>query len=131
MMTFLRIVAGIGALLQLGFAYQETFGWGPKFVKRVAEPWIDPAESEAATEGHIAWARRLAFNIGVYNLALAIGLAWTFYAAGRDPAAARTLGLFLAVWLLVAAAAAAYTKVYAAAALQGALGVFLLIAIWQ
>jgi uncharacterized membrane protein len=63
--------------------------------------------------------------MGTYNLILAIGLAWLAI-EGED--LARSLGIFLAIWLLGAAAAAAYTKVRLAFYVQGALGVILLIA---
>src|SRR3712207_7047428 len=55
------------SLLHLGFAYQETVGWGPAFVRRAAKAWMrDPRADDA----HIAWARPLAFNVGAYNLVL-------------------------------------------------------------
>jgi uncharacterized membrane protein len=119
---FLGIVAGLGALLHLGFAYQEVVGWGPAFVRRAAGAWMrDPGADDA----HVAWARPLAFNMGAYNLVLAVGLAWT---AVADPGLAPALGRYFAFWLLAAAAAAAaaaWTKVWPAAALQGSLGLLL------
>ena len=74
---------------------------------------------------YVTWASDLAINVGTYNLILAVGLAWVAI-AGADVAG--TLGIFLAVWLLAAAAAAFYTKVKPAFYAQGALGVILLIA---
>jgi len=62
--------------------------------------------------------------MGVYNLVLAVGLAWVAVAGA---AVAGSLGIFLAVWLLGAAAAAAYTGVMLAFYAQGALGVLMLI----
>jgi len=115
------IVAGLGALLHLGFAYQEIVGWGPAFVRRAAKAWMrDPGADDA----HVAWARPLVINMGAYNLVLATGLVWT---AVADPGMAPALDRFFAFWLL-AAAAAACTKVWPAAALQGSLGLLLGIA---
>ena len=102
--TMLRIVAGLGALLHLGFAYKETFGWGPSFVSKAAPAWLREPDAQA----HIAWAQKLAFNVGAYNLVLAIGLAWT---AVSDVSMTGSLGMFFTLWLLIAAAAAAYTGV--------------------
>jgi uncharacterized membrane protein len=120
--NLLEIVAGIGALLHLGFAYQEMVGWGPAFVRRSAKAWMRDARADDA---HVAWVRPLAFNVGAYNLVLAIGLIWVTMA---DPAMANALGRFFAFWLIVAAAAAACTKVWPAAVLQGVLGLLLGIA---
>jgi uncharacterized membrane protein len=114
----LRIVAGFGALLHLGFAYQETFGWGPNFVRKAAPAWM----REPDAQSHVAWAQKLAFNIGVYNLVLAIGLAWT---AASDASMTSSLGMFFTLWLLTAAAAAAYTGVWLAVVAQGGLGLLL------
>ena len=117
----LRIVAGLGALLHLGFAYKETFGWGPSFVSKAAPAWMREPDAQA----HVAWAQELAFNVGAYNLVLAIGLAWT---AVSDASMTRSLGMFFTLWLLTAAAAAAYTGVWPAVVAQGGLGLLLGIA---
>ena len=128
---WLRIVAGVGLLLQGYFAYQETLGWGPEFVADAAPAWVGYLEAKDLTEEtrqHIAWAENLADNMGVYNLVLAIGLAWVAIAGAT---VASSLGIFLAVWLLVAAAAAGYTEVYKASIAQGLLGLALLFAsVW-
>jgi uncharacterized membrane protein len=79
-------------------------------------------------EEHIKWAKDLAFNIGVYNLILAIGLAWTCRAFATQSAMADSLGVFFAIWLLGAAAAALYTRVWGAFVLQGIFGILLLFA---
>src|SRR3954468_24913513 len=120
---FLSIVAGIGALSHIFFAYQETIGWGMDFVKTAAGSWIDPADQNTA--GHVNWAKQLAFNIGIYNLVLAMGLAWTAIA---DANIKKQLGIYFSVWLLCAAEAAAYTQFYLACLVQGILGLLLLIA---
>jgi uncharacterized membrane protein len=130
-MKLLAIVAAVGAILHVGFAYLETLGWGRWFVESAAGAWINPKDEPKVTDAHICWARHLAFNIGVYNLVLAIGLAWTAYAAwhavdGTNISA--SLGIFFSIWLLGAAAAAAYTRVYVACGLQGILGLLLLCA---
>jgi uncharacterized membrane protein len=130
-MKLLAIVAAIGALSHVVFAYLETVGWGRTFVERAAGSWIDPKEAPKVTETHIWWARHLAFNIGVYNFVLAIGLAWTAYAAWHAAAGSNisaSLGIFFSIWLLGAAAAAAYTRVYVACVVQGVLGLALLYA---
>jgi uncharacterized membrane protein len=130
-MKLLAIVAAIGALSHVAFAYLETIGWERKFVESAAGSWINPKESVEVTEGHVWWARHLAFNIGIYNLVLAIGLAWTAYAAWHAVAGTNisaSLGIFFSIWLLGAAAAAAYTGVYVACGLQGILGLLMLYA---
>src|SRR3954449_7024599 len=65
------------------------------------------------------------FNIGIYNLVLAMRLAWTVIA---DANIRKQLVIYFSVWLLCAAAAAAYTQVYLACLVQGILGLLLLIA---
>jgi uncharacterized membrane protein len=120
-MRWLQIFAWAGAVAHVFFAYQETIGWGRKFVAKAAPSWTKGADVDA----HIAWARELAFNVGAYNLMLAVGLAWT---ALTDAGMARPLAFFFAAWLIAAAAAAAYTRVYLAAAIQGVLGLALLVA---
>src|SRR5436305_1315445 len=115
------VVAVIGAGLHVAFAYLETLGWGPGFVNRAAPSWM-----KRLNEDPITWAGPLAINVGVYNLALAIGLAWTCWAFYQQQAIAGLLGLYFAIWLLLAAAAAFHTKVYLAFALQGFVGLVLL-----
>jgi uncharacterized membrane protein len=131
-MKFLAVVAAIAAIAHVVFAYLETIGWKRKFVEHAAGAWIDPKDEPKVTDDHISWAKRLAFNIGVYNLVLAIGLAWTAYAAWHAVAdttnISASLGIFFSIWLLGAAAAAAHTQVYAACVLQGILGLVLLCA---
>lgn len=128
-LSFLRTVAAGGAVLQSYFALQEVLGWGPGFVARAAPAWIGPRlpDGSAPSEilGHIAWSKDLALNMGVYNLVLAIGLAWVAVAGAR---VAGSLGMFLAVWLLMAAAAAGWTQVIPALVAQGLLGLMLLLA---
>jgi hypothetical protein len=119
---FLKGAALLGALAQALFAYKETVGWGREFVDKAAPGWIKPGDPN--TDAHIEWARDLAFNMGIYNLVLAIGLAWTVVA---DANIARSLGFYFSAWLLIAAAAAYHTEVYSAAALQGGLGLLLLV----
>jgi uncharacterized membrane protein len=123
---FLEGAASLGVLAQTFFAYKETVGWGRKFVEKAAPDWIKAGDPN--TDAHIEWARDLAFNMGIYNLVLAIGLAWTVVA---DASIARSLGFFFSAWFLIAAGAAGYTKVYSAAALQGGLGLLLLVAAWS
>lgn len=130
-MDWLRIVASVGACLQLAFAVLEIAFWGPWFVTRVAPAWVGGQTLSALTpemRANIEWATPLGANMGVYNLALAIGLAWVAYAGD---AFAGPLGIFLSIWLLLAAVAAGLTKVYGALALQGALGVALLLVSWH
>jgi uncharacterized membrane protein len=122
-------VALFGVLLQATFAYKETVGWGRAFVDKAAPAWIEPRDPNP--DAHIAWARRLAFNMGIYNLVLAIGLAWIVALAWPlvgDESLARSLGFFFAAWLIIAAAAAYHTQVHSAAKVQGLLGVLLLLA---
>ena len=124
---FLQGAALIGACVQVFFAYKEIFCWGREFVAKAAPSWIDPDDPN--TDAHIHWARHLAFNMGIYNLVLAIGLAWTVVA---DASIAGSLGFYFSAWLLIAAGAAWCTKVKLAAASQGALGLLLLMAtIWS
>ena len=124
----LRPVAGVGAIAQLAFAGLEMFGWGDWFVTRAAPPWVNHQTLATLTDEmktSIAWAGDLAVNMGVYNLVLALGLAWV---AAKGRVVAHPLGTFLAIWLIVAAAAAGLTGVYKALAFQGLLGVALLYA---
>jgi len=120
-------VAAIGAAAHVYFTFIETVGWGTATVRKIAPPWLEGL-SEADAAGVVAWAKRLAFNIGIYNLVLALGLAWTCRAFYMQAPTARSLGIFFAVWLLGAAAAALYTQVSKAFIAQGSLGVLLLIA---
>jgi uncharacterized membrane protein len=128
---WLRVVAGFGAFAQGLFVYLETKGWGPKFVARAAPAWVDhlPAERlPSKTLAAIDWAKRLAFNMGIYNLVLAIGLLWVMRAGAS---VAGSLGVFLGVWLLVAAIAALWTRVYPAFWIQGLFGLAVLaLSIW-
>ena len=121
----LRWIAVLASAAHAYFAYREMRGWGRDLVKSVAPRWLtDPVP---ATDDQIAWARDLAFNVGAYNFMLAVGLAWVAY----DGAPKASLGIFFAVWLLVAAAVALHTGVMAAFYMQGVLGVMLLAAsIW-
>ena len=124
----LRVVAAAGAALQLYFAGQEMFGWGHEFVASAAPAWVgglDAGSVPPETRSHVDWARPLAFNMGAYNLVLAVGLARI---AVSGPAAAGMPGIFVSVWLLAAATAAGYTEVYKACAAQGLLGLLLLLA---
>ena len=127
--NFGALVAGVGAVLHVGFAYKETLGWNRKFVDKAAHAWI-ASLSVDVSNGHILWAEPLAFNMGVYNLVLAGGLAWTCWAFINQPALAVTIGTFFIISLLAAAAAALHTQVYLAAKWQGGLGLVLLWAAW-
>ena len=122
------VAAGGGALLHVGFAYKETLGWGLPFVRKVAPSWVKDLDPTLA-EDRVSWAKQLAFNVGAYNLVLALGLGWTCWAFLKQPNIAGPLGIFFAFWLLAAAGAAFYTKVFPAFALQGSVGVALLIAV--
>ena len=123
--ALLPLVAILGALAHIFFAYKETIGWDQDFVEKAAGSWIDHNDPE--TNAHIAWAKKLAFNVGIYNLVLAFGLAWTAWAAVADINLREPLALFFSIWLLGAAAAAAYTKVYIAFVIQGMVGLLLLL----
>jgi uncharacterized membrane protein len=134
----LLVTAAVGTIAQLLFAGLEIFGWSDRFVATAAPKWIGYQKlGDLSTEmrAKIDWAENLADNMGTYNLVLAIGLAWVAYERhkslqGNIPTGedVRTLAVFLAVWLLVAAVAAGLTAVYGALALQGALGLALLYA---
>ena len=120
-------VAGFGALAHVGFAYIETIGWRLGIVQKIAPSWLEGLEDSKSAE-HADWAKRLAFNIGVYNLMLGIGLGWTCWAFAIQSPMARALGIFFAIWQLGAAGAALYTQVFRAFVAQGILGVLLLLA---
>src|SRR5712691_647989 len=104
----LRSVALIGALLHLFFFYKEAVAWNIDFVEKVAPTWITKYGGKEQAISHVKWATELAINFGTYNLVLAIGLGWVAVAGAS---VSGTLGIFLAVWLLGAAAAAYYTEV--------------------
>jgi uncharacterized membrane protein len=129
--NWLRVAAVIGAVVHIGFTYKETRGWGPVFVAKAAPAWVDhlPVERlSSQTVASIDWAKRLAMNVGIFNLVLAIGLLWVAVAGAS---VAGSLGIFLGIWLLIAAAAALATKVYPAFVAQGLLGVAMLVlSIW-
>jgi uncharacterized membrane protein len=120
------IVAGFGVLAHVWFAYREILGWKLEFVKKVAPSWVEGLDEKGAQD-RVDWASQLAANVA-YNLVLAVGLAWTCWGFFTRSSLTYQLGLFFGFWLLVAAIAAARTEVFLAAGLQGALGVFLLIA---
>ncbi len=124
METVLRLVALVGAVAHAYFFYKEAIQWDVYFVRKAAPSWVEMDTGLGDAEAHVAWAKNLALNMGVYNLILAIGLAWLAIAGDEI---AGSLGIFLAIWLLGAAAAAAYTKVMPAFYVQGALGGILLI----
>src|SRR3954463_6417967 len=110
-MDRLQWVALGAAAMQAFFAYREIVGWGDKFVAFAAPEWVGRRKAANLTSEdrvHIAWARKLAQNMGAYNLALALGLVWVLF---KGAAVADTLGLFLALWLLLAAVAAYLTWV--------------------
>jgi uncharacterized membrane protein len=94
-------VAGLAALLAAGmhvwFAYKETMGWTREFVEMAAPSWIEGVERDLADK-HIDWARQLARNIGVYNLMLAVGLAWTSYALLQQSTIGRPLASQFGCW---------------------------------
>ena len=119
-------VAGVGALAHVYFTFIETVRWGPATVRKIAPSWVKGMSDAEATSA-IAWAKRLAFNVGIYNLVLAFGLAWTCAAFLMQAPTAKPFGIFFAIWLLGAAAAAIYTQVVKAFIAQGALGVLLLL----
>src|SRR4051794_34780373 len=112
MEAILRLVALIGAGVHVYFFYKEALRWDVSFVQQAAPSWIAKAGGKDKAKPHVEWAKDLAFNMGSYNLVLAIGLAWVAI-AGRGVAG--SLGIFLAIWLLGAAAAAAKTRVNLAA----------------
>jgi len=125
MESILRLAAFFGAVAHVFFFYKEALKWDVPFVKAAAPSWIERVGGGEKALPYVTWASDLAINVGTYNLILAVGLAWVAI-AGADVAG--TLGIFLAVWLLGAAAAAYYTKVKLAFYAQGALGVILLVA---
>jgi len=119
-----HLPAFVGFLAHVYFSFIETLGWGFERVKRIAPTWLEGLNDKTAIE-RVTWAKRLAFNIGAYNLMLAIGLGWTLAA---DPSIGRQLAIFFGIWLLGAALAAHHTRVTIAFYVQGGLGVLLLAA---
>jgi uncharacterized membrane protein len=120
-------VAGLGAAAHAFFAYIETIGWRLHLVRKIAPSWLEGVE-ETLAQAHADWAKRLALNIGVYNLMLAVGLCWTCWAFAVQSPMASQLGIFFAIWLVGAAGAALYTQVFRAFVAQGILGLLLLLA---
>jgi uncharacterized membrane protein len=123
--NFSVLVASLAALAHCYFAYLETAKWNSATVRRIAPAWNEGLDASSA-DAHVNWARRLAFNVGAYNLMLAAGLAWTAFAYASNQPVADWLSLFFAIWLIVAAAAALYTRVVTAFAIQGLFGLALL-----
>ncbi len=124
MAVLLFVVAAFAALVHLLFAFRETVGWSTGFVERVAPDWSARARNHAEFDRHVEWAAPLAANMAGYNLALALGLFWLAFAGA---AVAGTLGVFLALFLLIAAFAAWRTGVVLGAWIQGGLGLLLLL----
>jgi uncharacterized membrane protein len=127
----IRVIAAVAAIAHAYFAYGETRDWGRDLVAKVAPKWLLDDAGQPLSPEHIQtvvnWAARLAVNVGIYNLMLAVGLAWV---AVRGAEFA-SLGVFFAIWLLVAAWAAWKTDVVIAFYTQGVLGILLLAAaIW-
>jgi uncharacterized membrane protein len=122
------MICVLSAAAHAFFAYRETIDWGPEFVGFAAKRWRNQDKDERTNNAHIAWARPLAFNIGIYNLLLALGLAWTAWQAFHHDPIAGPFAMFLGLFLLGAALAAGITKVYPALAAQGILGVLLVVA---
>jgi len=120
-------VAALGALAHVYFAFVETLRWSPSKVREIAPAWLEGLTEADATRV-VGWAKRLAFNVGIYNLVLALGLAWTCRAFYMQAPTAKSLGIYFAIWLILAAAAAYYTQVPKAFKAQGVLGVALLVA---
>jgi hypothetical protein len=81
------LVAAICAVAHVVFGYKEIRGWTWEFVKKAAPSWIEGLDNDLAKK-HIFWAKRLAFNVGAYNLMLAVGLAWTCASESRRANAA-------------------------------------------
>src|SRR5712691_5213982 len=104
----LRSVAFIGVLAHVFFFYKEALDWDVQFVKMAAPSWIERVGGEEKAIPSVTWASDLAINVGTYNLVLAVGLGWVVIAGAN---VAGTLGIFIAIWLLGAAAAAYYTNV--------------------
>jgi len=123
-LQWFHLPAAAGAALHFSFGYMETFDWTPDRVKSIAPSWFEGLTA-ATANNNVAWAQDIAFNIGVYNYMLALGLVWILWA---DPRIGRQLAIFFAIWHLVAAAAAHYTGVMPAFYLQGGLGLLLLAA---
>jgi uncharacterized membrane protein len=121
-------VAGLGAIAHGFFAYMETIGWRLGLVRKIAPSWLEDLDDVELAQAHADWAKRLAFNVGVYNLMLGIGLGWTCWAFAIQSPMARALGIFFGMWLLAAAGAALYTQVFRAFVAQGILGALLLLA---
>src|ERR1700752_611938 len=106
------------------FAFVETLRWSPSKVREIAPAWLEGlTEADATRVG--GWAKRLAFHVGIFNLVLGMGLAWTCRAFYMQAPTAKSLGIYFAIWLILAAAAAYYTQVPKAFKAQGVLGVAL------
>jgi hypothetical protein len=121
-----RWIAAVAAAAHAYFAYGEALNWGRDLVAKVAPKWLmdDAGHSlpDEQIKSVVGWASNLAFNMGMYNLMLAVGLAWV----ALRGAVLASLGVFFALWLLVAAGVAWYTGVVMAFYMQGALGILLL-----
>ena len=122
----IRGVAALAAAAHAYFAFCETQKWGRALVAKVAPSWLLDDAGRPLPEEHIRsvvdWSSKLAFNMGAYNLMLAVGLAWV----ALRGAAFASLGVFFALWLLVAAGVAWRTGVVLAFYMQGVLGILLL-----
>jgi len=127
-MVWIVIAAALAAAGQGFFAYRELLSWNVDFVKKVAPDWARGDLEQLKV--NVEWAGELAKNMAIYNLLLALCLAWTAWAAWENSPSAVPFAIMLGLFLLGAAAAAGWTQVYFALAAQGILGALLLAAVW-
>ncbi|WP_020180886.1 DUF1304 family protein [Methylopila sp. M107] len=103
------------AVIQLGFAFAETFRW----VEKVAPLAKLPPEVARATVG-------LGKNFAIYNLLIALGLIWAaFYGAANGAPMAYYLGAFMVVAGVVAGPTASWIITMA----QGGAGLLVLLSL--
>jgi hypothetical protein len=65
--------AGLAAPAHVCSAYLETLGWAPATVEKIAPAWTAGASGGGSVDAQVAWAKRLAFNVGVHDLLPAAG----------------------------------------------------------
>jgi len=91
---FAALVALFCAGAHFVLGYKETIGWTREFVDTAAPSWVEGLDDDLANK-HILWSKRLAFNIGAYNLMSRSASCGPSGAFIQRPALAAMLAIFL------------------------------------
>lgn len=103
------------AVLQIGFAFAETFRWADRVAPLAGLP---PQVAEATTG--------LGANFAIYNALIALGLLWAAFRGAPD---GRPMAWYLGAFMLVAGLVAGPTASWAITLAQGGMGLVVLLAL--